>query len=265
MDKSSEPAKLSGLSRVAQVETAVETSLADALRKVLTVALILLAVIAAAYFSPLRHLLDEPRLLAERIRGMGAWAVPGFTMLTALLVMLGVPRLALCALGGMVFGFWQGLLWSQLGTMLAYYAVFVIVRWSGGRLLGKYSSRMERYSGIVGGGGVSAVIIARQVPLHGMLINAMLALASIRHWHFLAGTMLGILPEGIPCVLVGSGLGMQGAMEMTAYLGGVLAALAVLWLLLRYHLKRRRTVLTVRSGDDSDCDVVVQAPQSESR
>ncbi|MBN2108138.1 MAG: hypothetical protein JW832_12005, partial [Deltaproteobacteria bacterium] len=52
--------------------------------------------------------------ISEYLRSFG-WAAPlVFIFAVAGLVAVGVPRLLLCPIGGMAFGFWQGLLWVQL-------------------------------------------------------------------------------------------------------------------------------------------------------
>lgn len=218
----------------------VESSLVNTLRKSIFVALGIGVLIAIGYMSPLRHLLDEPQNLAEKIQALGPWGSAAFTLIVIILVTIGVPRLAICAVGGMAFGFWQGLLWSQVGTMLAYYGVFLFVRWGGRDLLKRYVPKVEKFSGMVDKGGISAVILARQVPLYGMLINIMLGLSPVRHIHFLIGTFVGILPEGIPCVLVGSGITQKGALMKAEYIAWVLIAIIMVWALLSWHLKRRK-------------------------
>ena len=41
-----------------------------------------------------------------------------FVVISTLLTAAGVPRLLFYALGGFAFGFWEGLLWSTLGSLL---------------------------------------------------------------------------------------------------------------------------------------------------
>lgn len=223
------------------VPEAMETSLAGSLKKTLILALILAVLLLLCYLSPFRHLFDSFReQLPNYIRDLGIWAVPAFTLGMAVLVTVGVPRLALCTVGGMVFGFWGGMIWGQVGTLLAYYVVFLFVRLGGYRSHIQALPQLARFSGLLRRGGVPAVILARQIPLHGLLINVMLGLSRIRHRDYLLGTLIGILPEAIPFTLVGTSLTQQSDWSKAGYLAGAVILVALVWLLLAWHLRRRR-------------------------
>jgi len=188
----------------------------------------LILLLALAYASPLRPYLGHVRELSLRIRAMG-WPAPFvFTLAGGLLVAVGLPRLLYCAFGGLVFGFVEGLLLSQVGTVLGYYLVFLTVR-RGGRFFARYERpALRRLADLVRRQGVPAVILARQLPIHGMATNILLALSPVSVPAFLTGTAIGLLPEAVPCALIGSGAAQSSLSASAGALiaGAVLLALA---------------------------------------
>ena len=67
------------------------------------------------FLLPVRELFGRIHEIrsAHLMLSMG-WAAPLlFTAAAAVLVAIGVPRLLVYLVGGMAFGFWQGLLWAQ--------------------------------------------------------------------------------------------------------------------------------------------------------
>ena len=161
--------------------------------------------VLAAYLSPLRAQLERVQEISAYLRSLGFLAPLVATLGVALLVVAGMPRLLCCGIAGMSFGFWQGLLWVQLGALLGNYAVFLVVRTTGREWGRRY---LSRHGGdqLAPREGLAAVIMARQLPLPGLLTNLAFGLSPIRHRHFLLGTALGQLPLAIPCTLVGAGI-----------------------------------------------------------
>ena len=91
---------------------------------------LLLVVILVGRLTPLRSVLDDAEVWRARVDD-GPLGVLGFVGATAVLMLVGIPRLAFCFLGGVLFGFAEGLAWSLVGTLLGAYGVFMIARWGG--------------------------------------------------------------------------------------------------------------------------------------
>jgi len=195
------------------------------------------------YLSPLRNWLGRVRELSDSLRGLGLLAPVVLTLGVAVLVAIGFPRLVLCVVAGMALGFWWGLLWTQFGTLLGNYAVFLAARRNAGGWAERYLTRHGRLHGLIRRSGIAEVILARQLPVPGLVLNLALGLVSIRHRDFLLGTLIGQLPEAIPLTLIGAGL-LNSSATSRLWLVGAAVILAVLvWVGLRAFLRRRRPAL----------------------
>ena len=192
----------------------------------------LLALGVLMSLPPVRHaFLDNQTRLKQFIHDFGPWAPMVFTASVAVLVGCGLPRLAFHFLGGALFAFWGGLLWSTIGTMIGYGVVFFAVRQLGLRELilrqhpawANLAIKLKRNT-------VPAVILFRQIPLPGMVTNAVLGLSPIRRREFFIGTGIGLLPEAVPMVLIGSGMRKTDLGQTGLYLFGALALFIAGWI-----------------------------------
>jgi uncharacterized membrane protein YdjX (TVP38/TMEM64 family) len=155
------------------------------------------------------------------------WAEVLFLPITAMLVAAGAPRLVFYCLGGVTFGFWKGLLLAQVGTLAGAYATYLCVRWGGRAWVNDWFSRRPSVQKVLAiQPSVWSVLMVRQLPVGGVVINVGLGLSPVRTMAFLAGSFLGFLPQGIAVTLVGSGLVEDHAWEAVAQLA--VAAVVVL-------------------------------------
>lgn len=192
----------------------------------------LLALGVLTSLPPVRHvILDNQPRIKQFIQDFGPWSPVVFTASVAVLVGCGLPRLAFHFLGGALFAFWGGLLWSCLGTLIGYGVVFFAVRQLGLResLLRKHPA-WEKLAAKLKHNTVPAVILFRQIPLPGMVTNAVLGLSPIRRREFFLGTSIGLLPEAVPMVLIGSGLRKEDLRLTVLYLFGAVALFIALWI-----------------------------------
>jgi uncharacterized membrane protein YdjX (TVP38/TMEM64 family) len=209
-------------------------------RGMLLLACLAIILFAGIYLSPLRQYLGRVRELSDQLRTLG-WGAPlVFSVAVAVLVALGLPRLFFCVLGGMALGFWQGLLWAQLGTLLGNYVVFSLARswareWARG-----YLSRHGKLQILLAQEGIASVILARQLPLPGLLINLTCGFLSLGCRDFLLGTLLGQLPEAVPCTLIGAGVLQSSFRQSLGLIGLGVASAVVIWIVLRRLLLSSR-------------------------
>jgi uncharacterized membrane protein YdjX (TVP38/TMEM64 family) len=204
-------------------------------------ALVVVILLTVVYFSPLRAYLDRVYDVRDQVRGLGALGPLVLMLGVALLVAIGFPRLILCGIAGMALGFWSGLIWAQLGTLVGNYASFVVIRALGRNWAHSMLSRrplLQRTIQQIQQKGALGVVLARQVPLPGVLINLACALLPISHFDFVLGTLIGQLPQAIPCTLIGAGV-LQASFKKSISVIGLAVVIAVLaWFGLRFTLRR---------------------------
>ncbi|CAG1006532.1 hypothetical protein MYXO_03486 [Myxococcaceae bacterium] len=223
--------------------------------RVLWKALALLALTVAGVIvfraTPLADLLDPDGATAHRIAELGPAGAVAFVVVMALAVLFGVPRLLFCPLAGALFGFAAGLGITTAATLVAYYTAFVFLRErhtaSPPRLL--LHPKLAFLGNDPGFGGV---VIARLLPLPGMMTTVALSLSGVGHRAYLGGSAVGLVPEALPLVLLGAGL-LEGDPRRVAELV-VLAVLIVVgsFVLLQSLLRRRLRDASLDSSPNAE-------------
>src|SRR5512143_3885251 len=206
--------------------------------------LVMLAVVAAAfglaYFTPARNFLANIQTVKLWLLSLG-WVGPAVWMgIVFMLVAAGMPRLLFCPIGGLAFGFWYGLLWTQVATLAGYYVLFLFVRWGGQDFVLRHWPKVGRLKRHFNGHSAALMVFAiRQLPVSGLIINFLLALSPVRHSHFLVGTAFGILPAAVPFTLVASGMlklnGQNTPFYIAAAVGIFLLVCAAIWYFSRHN------------------------------
>jgi uncharacterized membrane protein YdjX (TVP38/TMEM64 family) len=224
-----------------------------AVGRMVLLGVVLIGALTAVYLSPVRPWLLEayrqaiagrtappagaPGGVQETLSHLGTWLRPVCIVAVAVLVACGIPRILLCGIGGLVLGFWWALLIVNAGTLLGYYGVFLFTRWGGRDWAMHRWPKLQRWAERIQGQGVMGVILIRQLPIHGSLVNLGLGLSRVKHRHFLIGTSVGLLPEAVPVTLVGAGLAKPSFATTTAYLAIAVAVFALIWIGCSYGLR----------------------------
>ena len=182
---------------------------------------------------------DSLPQLKQFVQDYGPWAPVVFILIVAVLVAVGVPRLALHLVGGALFAFWGGLIWCLIGTMIGYGVVFLMVRRLGlsDSLLRKRPA-WQKLAARLKHNTVPAVIVFRQVPLPGIVSNAVLALSPIRRREFFLGTAVGLIPEAVPATLIGAGFRKEQIGMTAVYLFGAVVLFVVVWIAWSIYVRR---------------------------
>ena len=225
-------AVISGLPETPAIET----------RQTLVKAGVLLGVVllgALAYrLTPVRTWLEPAGELAAWARRTGWWGVLAFYGASTGLIFAGVPRLLFCPIAGALYGFWGGLALCMLSPSISYFTTFLLVR---GRRRPDTRVVLPRRLAFLGRNpGFAGVVLARLIPLPGMVITLALSLSTVSRTSYLLGTMVGLIPEAAPLVLLGCGLLHPGPQSYVHF--AVIAVLLVgsFWFALRYYQKRQR-------------------------
>ncbi|HYE34976.1 TVP38/TMEM64 family protein [Methylocaldum sp.] len=197
------------------------------------------------YFTPLKSWLAQGLALKAELAGYGLAAPLIFTASGALLTAVGAPRLILCSLGGLAFGFAWGLVWSQAATLLGSYATLLIIRRFGVGYGLKSFRQFDRLAGQIERNGVLAVVLIRQLPLNGFYNNVLLGMTGVGHLDFLMGSFIGFLPMAITACLIGAGLLQADFAKAAEYIALAVGSSAILG----YALKRLHSFVTGKNSE----------------
>lgn len=193
-------------------------------RQVLWLACGVAAFMAVAHFTPLKGWITNVQQWKQYLDEFGWPAHAGFMAAAAVAVMFGVPRLPLCGMAGMLFGFGEGLAISLLGTVMGSYGAFLMARHGARRLTDERSQRWPWLKKLLEAPSLLRVLWVRQLMVPGVVLNVLFGMTAISHRTFITGTLLGYLPLNIAFTLVGSGLGKE---SLAQSLTQVITALVV--------------------------------------
>ena len=162
-----------------------------------------LAVVVAHYLPNF----DE-NALALYIRDKGMPGVLLFIVLAAAGSALGVPRQGLSFAAGYAFGALYGVIFATLGTTLGCACSFFLVRRFGKPFLSaRFARRMERVDAFAAGEPFSMTLTVRLLPFgNNALFNILAGLSGIPPLGFIAGSLVGYIPQNFIFALLGSGM-----------------------------------------------------------
>ncbi|GEM_PF-143356 len=175
-----------------------------ALTKFLLLALTITLAVAAWRFTPLRQYVDNIQTFKNRLDQSGLWAPVIFTGISAAFISFGISRLLFCGIAGASFGFLEGVLYSEIATIVGSYLTFLYSRWLGGDLIKNRFKNWKKMDRLIQNHSLMGIILLRQLPIGGIFSNLVLGMTSIRHGTFLLGSAIGFLPEGMVVTLLGS-------------------------------------------------------------
>ncbi len=235
-----EPEELDG-SISNEVEQETSRALGKETRQVLFAVLLVAAFMTMTHFNtPLKAWITDVKAWKDMVREFGWGAHAIFMAACAGTVMLGVPRLPLCAAAGLIFGFGEGLVLSLVASTLGSYGAFVLSRHGFRRAVESRAEKWPWLKKLLKKPSVLRVFWVRQLMVPGLVLNVLLGMTPVKHTRFMLGTLLGYLPLNLAFSLVGSGLG-KGSLATT--LTQLLAAMAVIniaaWLVYRVMKKQK--------------------------
>jgi uncharacterized membrane protein YdjX (TVP38/TMEM64 family) len=208
-------------------------------RKVIGLVIGVAMFMAIAHFTPLRAWITNVQLWKAYVRDMGLLAHGMFLGACATAVMIGIPRLPLCAAAGLIFGFTEGLVLSLLGSTLGSYAAFLMTRKGARRSVQARLDQWPWLLAMMNKPSLGRVFWVRQLMVPGIVLNIMLGVTTISHRLFLVGTALGYLPLNVTFTLVGSGLGKGNIAQTMMQLLAAIGLINIIgWLVWRAKNKR---------------------------
>jgi len=219
------------------------TESTNTLSKKIAIGSLLIAVLGCSfliYSMPLKEVLSQSQQIKLWLAETGYAAPAVFTLAAALLTAIGMPRLLLCTLAGVVFGFTWGFVWSHFGTLLGAYGTFIFARWSGREYVQQKFPKIIALSQATQARGWRSVLFMRQLPISGLYNDILLGMSTVSHCDFWIGSALGFLPLGVTATLVGAGAIQADMSHLAQYLGIAAVAFFLLTVSLKWILAQRQ-------------------------
>ena len=160
------------------------------------------------------------------VRGQGPVGFLSFICLGLVFTAVGLPRQIIGFLAGYAFGFAEGTGLALAATTLGCVVTFYYARFLGRDfVVHKFPSKVRRIDAFLNQGPLAMTLLIRFLPLGSNLATNLAAgVSGVRGLPFIAGSLIGYLPQTIVFALVGSGIGIDPVFRIS--LGGVLFALS---------------------------------------
>ena len=145
-----------------------------------------------------------------------------------------LPTTPMMAVGGVLFGFWFGLLLTTLAGFVSAIFTFGLARTLGRtfveNILGRKSSAelLEKYHDKIARHGVVSVIVLRIMPIMPFnILNLIMGISKVSVKNYAAGTVVGLVPSNILAVYFGS-LALTFALREFSFYLAVLLTLGLI-------------------------------------
>ena len=178
------------------------------------------------------YILLPPERIRESLSALGAWAPVVYMTMFAVLPALFFPVAVLALAGGLVFGLWQGALYTFIGAVVNCSVMFWTAKYFGrSKIEALMEKRLDpkwrqRLSKLEGREGFLLLIVLRLIPaVPYNLINYAFGLTGMRYPAYILASALGIIPGTFAFINIG-----DKSMDITS--PGFWIAIALLLLLL---------------------------------
>jgi len=221
-------------------------------RRTFFIVLVLLAFIISAFFwgPPVWRFLSDRAGIEAFLHSLGPWGPIGLIAVQTLQVfLLPIPGF-FGLLGGFLYGFWAGLLFTQIGTVLGSMIAFFLARWFGRPLVARMvkPDQLARVDAMIRNRGPFFFLLyfwAPYLPKDAMCYVA--GLTPISPFRFLLACFFGRLLGSVGATLVGAGVWqIQIPIWGWVLIGAVVVVLLIL--AARYRHPLRRWVLRLMMG-----------------
>jgi len=147
----------------------------------------------------------------NEIRGQGTTGRLIYLAIGAVAVAIGLPRQAVCFLGGYAFGLGAGLALAQCASILGCVLCFFYARLLARDLVRhKFGERLQKLDDFLHEHPMTMTMLIRFLPVgHNLTTTLLAGVSSVRALPFLAGSFIGYLPQAAIFVLLGSGIHLR--------------------------------------------------------
>jgi uncharacterized membrane protein YdjX (TVP38/TMEM64 family) len=207
--------------------------------------------------TPLGASLQDYGWVRLKIAQSGAWGGVVFIAAGALLTVIGLPRMALSVVAGIVFGFLQGFAWALLAALLGAVVTFYLARALGRDFLaGRLPENARKYETLLCEHAFFTILAIRFFPAgHNTVTNLVAGVSSMRAIPFFLGTFLGYIPQTAIFSMMGSGIGNQ------PFLRSAVAAGLFLLSILMMYIVAQRIRATGRPEPPDEAESLAEVPQ----
>jgi len=210
-----------------------------------------LASIAATQLPDFDHF--NQQWIDSQTRQNGLQGMLNYLLAATLLLSIGLPRQLAAFLAGYAFGFLQGLLLSMLPVSLSCLFTVWLARLFARPLARRFFAvRVARLDHFLHFHPFNKAVVLRLLPVgNNLLTNLVAGLSSTGIWPFVAGSILGYLPQMFIFALMGKGVLLQSGWKIALSL--VLFTLSSLlsWHLYQQHRNASQLAQSPTSGEPS--------------
>ncbi len=219
--------------------------------KLLGLGVALLVLILAVRFLPVLAWVEIFRLWAKEFGFAGVF-IYGAVFAVVSIVLL--PVLPLTLLAGFTFGFVGGLISIMFGISLSAAFCFLFARYAARETVARQMENYPRFHAMdraIAREGWKIVGLLRMCPVPFGITNYLYGLTAIPFWHYMAATVIGMLPGNIMFVYLGviGKRSTEGPRDPLEYVAGGLALLAMVGVTL--VLRRMAQRAAAKAGVES--------------
>ena len=174
----------------------------------------------------------------SNVRGAGVKGNFIFLLGACLFIAIGLPRQIVSFLGGYAFGLLLGTGLALAATGLGCIISFTFARFMGREFVAaRFPDRLKKADGFLKHNTFAMALLIRLLPLGSNLVTNLVAgVSSAGATGFLAGSVLGYIPQTVIFALLGSGINLDPAFRITSsVLLFVLSAALGIYLYRRYR------------------------------
>ena len=182
--------------------------------------------------------LVTPQQLQDAISRLGSWSAITYIGLFTLLPAFFFPVAVLALAGGLLFGLWQGSLYTFIGAILNCSVMFFLARYVGREkaevlIRKKLNSQWQnRLQNLNSSGGFALLVILRLIPaVPYNLINYAFGLTSMSYRTYIIGSAIGIIPGTLAFINIGDKALDVASPDFWIAIGALVLLLAVTALL----------------------------------
>ena len=189
-----------------------------------------------------------PQQIRDLLDGLGFWAPLAYIGLFTVLPAFFFPVAVLALAGGLLFGLWEGALYTFIGAVLNCSLMFLSARYVGRKQVEMLIQRklspvwQQRLAKIGGREGVPLLIMLRLIPaVPYNLINYTFGLTGMPYGIYILASAIGIIPGTFAFINIGDKALEVGSPDFWLAIGLLALLLAVTGLLGKILYKEKRT------------------------